>query len=126
MSFPRYAEYKDSGVEWLGEVPAHWEVAPIKRAFSVVGGSTPKSDDPSLWDGEIAWITPADLSRLENFEITSSLRTITAAGLASCGTSLVPAGSVVLSTRAPIGSLGIATDSLCTNQGCKSLGRVNN
>lgn len=121
MSFPRYAEYKPSGVEWLGEVPASWPVVPIKRGFLVVGGSTPKSDDPSLWDGPITWITPADLSRLEGFEIFDSLRTITEAGLASCGTSIIPAGSLVLSTRAPIGSLGIAATELCTNQGCKAL-----
>jgi len=121
MSFPRYREYKDSGVDWLGEVPAHWEVAPIKRRYAVVGGSTPKSDESDYWDGEITWITPADLSRLDGFEITDSMRTLTQEGLDSCGTTLVPTGSVVLSTRAPIGSLGIATQPLCTNQGCKSL-----
>ncbi|MDP1542265.1 MAG: restriction endonuclease subunit S [Polycyclovorans sp.] len=121
MSFPRYPEYKDSGVEWLGGVPAHWEVLPTKRAFAVIGGSTPKSDDPTYWDGDICWVTPADLSRLSGLEITESLRTITEAGLASCGTSLVPTGSVILSTRAPIGSLGIAAIPICTNQGCKAL-----
>ncbi|TXL66891.1 restriction endonuclease subunit S [Zeimonas arvi] len=121
MSFPRYPAYKDSGVEWLGEVPAHWPVAPIKRRYSVVGGSTPKSDAPAYWDGDIVWITPADLSRLRGFEIVESIRTITQEGLDSCGTTLVPPGSLVLSTRAPIGSLGIATRKLCTNQGCKAL-----
>jgi len=121
MSLPRYPEYKDSGVEWLGEVPGHWEINQLKHAYSVVGGSTPSSGVPEFWDGSIVWVTPADLSRLKSFEIVSSLRTITDAGLASCGTNLLPVGSIVLSTRAPIGSLGIAEVELCTNQGCKGL-----
>ena len=121
MSLPRYPEYRDSGVEWLGEVPAHWSIRPLKSAYRIVGGSTPKSDVEEYWDGDITWITPADLSRLSGFEIRDSLRKITDDGLQSCGSSLVPAGSVVLSTRAPIGSLGLAVSELCTNQGCKAL-----
>lgn len=121
MSFPRYPAYKDSGVEWLGQVPEHWDVVPIKRNYAVIGGSTPQSETSAYWDGGIVWITPADLSRLEGFEIFESLRTITPEGLNSCGTTLVPKGSIVLSTRAPIGSLGIAATELCTNQGCKSI-----
>lgn len=121
MSFPRYPRYKDSGVAWLGEVPGHWAVIAIKRVCAVVGGSTPKSDQDDYWEGEIIWVTPADLSRLTGFEIHDSMRTITSAGLASCGTTIVPEGSIVLSTRAPIGSLGIAAKALCTNQGCKAL-----
>ena len=125
MSFPRYDEYKDSGVEWLGEVPAHWSVAALKRSYRIVGGSTPSSGMPEYWDGEIVWVTPADLSKLDSFGIRSSQRTITTEGLASCGTNLLPAGSIVLSTRAPIGSLGIAEVELCTNQGCKGLVPLN-
>jgi len=121
MSFPKYPAYKDSGVQWLGEVPEHWAVTAIKRNYSIVGGSTPKSEISAYWDGEILWITPADLSRLRGFNITESIRTITTDGLNSCGANLVPAGSIVLSTRAPIGSIGIAATELCTNQGCKSL-----
>lgn len=121
MSLPRYRAYKDSGVDWLGEVPAHWQIQPLKSRYAIVGGSTPKSDVPEYWDGAIHWVTPADLSRLAGFEISGSLRTITDVGLQSCGTSLVPSGSLILSTRAPIGSLGLATVELCTNQGCKAL-----
>ncbi|WP_172969703.1 restriction endonuclease subunit S [Rhodanobacter sp. T12-5] len=121
MSLPRYAEYKDSGVAWLGEVPAHWEITPLKRLFQIVGGSTPKSDNSEFWDGDIVWVSPADLSKLDSLKITDSARKITSEGLASCATTLVPTGSLVLSTRAPIGSLAIADVELCTNQGCKSL-----
>ncbi|MDX9708507.1 MAG: restriction endonuclease subunit S [Trichloromonas sp.] len=121
MSFPRYEKYKDSGVEWLGEVPEGWTVASLKHGYSIIGGSTPKSDSDTFWDGDIVWVTPADLSKLPGLEVADSARKITQAGLDSCGTSLVPSGSVILSTRAPIGTLGIAAKSLCTNQGCKAL-----
>ena len=121
MSFARYPAYKDSGVEWLGEVPGHWEVLPLKAGFNVVGGSTPKSEKDTYWDGDIVWVTPSDLSKLDSIAISDSIRKITSEGLASCGTSMVPPDSIVLSTRAPIGSLAIAKTELCTNQGCKSL-----
>lgn len=121
MSLPSYAEYKDSGIEWIGNVPTHWAVEPIKRGFAVVGGSTPKSDEATYWDGEIVWVSPADLSRLPSMYIEDSIRKISDLGLNSCGAALVPPGSIVLSTRAPIGSLAIAKVTLCTNQGCKSL-----
>jgi type I restriction enzyme S subunit len=121
MSLPKYPEYKDSGADWLGNVPIHWQVRPLKNVYSIVGGSTPKSDEPTFWDGDVDWVTPADLSKLSGLEIGGALRRITEAGLASCGTSLVPGGSIVLSTRAPIGSLGIAVAPVCTNQGCKAL-----
>ena len=121
MSFARYPAYKDRGVEWLGEVPGHWEVLPLKAGFDIVGGSTPKSEKEAYWDGDIVWVTPSDLSKLDSIGISDSIRKITAQGLASCGTSMVPPDSIVLSTRAPIGSLAIAKTDLCTNQGCKSL-----
>jgi type I restriction enzyme S subunit len=121
MSLTRYPDYKRSGVEWLGSVPSHWTIGPLKHFYSITGGSTPKSDVETYWDGSIVWVTPADLSKIYGFEIKESERRITEKGLDSCGTSLVPVGSVVLATRAPIGTLGIAATPLCTNQGCKSL-----
>ena len=67
MSFSRYESYKDSGVEWLGDVPKHWEVLPLKCLFKIVGGSTPKSDQEAFWDGDIIWVTPSDLSKRLSF-----------------------------------------------------------
>jgi type I restriction enzyme S subunit len=121
MSFPSYQNYKDSGVEWLGDVPEHWEVTALKRHFHIVGGSTPKSETASFWGGDILWATPSDLSKINSLYLDETQRLITADGLASCGTSLVPSDSIILSTRAPIGSLAIASLPMCTNQGCKSL-----
>ena len=117
----RYPLYKDSGVEWLGKIPAHWEVKRLKQLFHVVNGSTPKSAEPDYWDGDVVWITPEDLGRLTGTVVRGSNRSITWFGLRSCGTTLIPKGSLVLSTRAPIGHLAVAGVELCTNQGCHSL-----
>ncbi|MGY6429974.1 restriction endonuclease subunit S, partial [Vibrio parahaemolyticus] len=74
----------------------------LKHMFSIINGSTPKSGISTYWDGNITWVTPADLSKLPNFQIGASVRTITEDGLNSCGTTIVPSGSLVLSSRAPI------------------------
>ena len=116
-----YPTYKTSGVEWLGEIPAHWETKRLKTIFRIVNGATPKSTEPLYWDGEIGWATPDDLGKLTASEIRSTNRRITNQGYSSCGATLVPQGSLILSTRAPIGHLAIAGTSLCTNQGCRSL-----
>ena len=116
-----YPIYKDSGIEWLGEIPKEWEVVPLKQIFFIVSGATPRSNEPTYWEGEIPWATPDDLGNLSSDTLNITKRKITQAGYDNCGTSLVPAGSLVLSTRAPIGHLAIAGVALCVNQGCKSL-----
>ena len=119
--FKPYPTYKDSGVEWLGEIPAGWVVKRLKRIFRVVNGSTPAIGEPAYWDGDIPWVTPEDLGDLRGSAIFETRRNITETGYRSCGTTLVPAGSLVLSTRAPIGHLALSGGELCTNQGCRSL-----
>jgi type I restriction enzyme S subunit len=121
VSFPRYPKYKDSGVDWLGEVPAHWQVNPLKVAFQIVGGATPKSENEVFWEGSVCWATPADLSGRTSIYIDDTQRKISSAGLESCAATLVPSNSIILSTRAPIGSLAITAREMCTNQGCKAL-----
>lgn len=111
---------KPFGIEWLGDVPEHWSTLKLKFATKrIVGGSTPKSDEPSYWDGGVVWVTPRDISKSDS--LGSSLRTITAAGLRSCSTSLVPPGSIVVTSRAPVGNVALARVELCTNQGCKAI-----
>jgi len=115
-----YPQMKDSGVPWLGEVPEHWEVRRLKHAFrKIVGGSTPASTEPTYWDGDVVWVTPADISRTAR--LATSLRRITSEGLRSCSSELVPPGSIVVTSRAPVGNVAIAETELCTNQGCKAL-----
>ncbi len=115
-----YPKYVESGEAWIGKVPDHWAVAPLKRSFIIEGGSTPSPDEEN-WGGDIYWVTPADLSGINSLFLESSSRTITPLGLASCSTVMLPIGSLILSTRAPIGSLALTTKSMCTNQGCKGL-----
>ncbi len=115
-----YPEYKDSGVPWLGKVPKHWHVRRMKHVFArIVGGSTPTSSESAYWDGDIVWVTPADVSRFDR--LRQSLRNISSQGLASCSTSLVPTGTIVVTSRAPVGNAALAMVELCTNQGCKAL-----
>ena len=115
----RYDKYKDSGIAWIGEIPEHWEVIKTKNVFNIISGATPKTDNIAYWDGEITWITPADY-KTEDIIIKSGKRNITTEGLNSCGTSIVPQGSIIFSKRAPIGLVAINAVPLCTNQGCIS------
>ena len=121
MKYQAYEEYKDSGVEWLGSIPVSWHALSIKRISEIFNGATPKSGEKAYWDGDVSWVTPADLGKTTSPFISSGARSITIEGFDSCGTSLVPVGTILLSSRAPIGTLGIAANDLCTNQGCKSL-----
>lgn len=112
-------QMKDSGIAWIGEIPEGWHTCKIKDIFQVFSGATPKSEQAEYWDGDIIWVTPADYKTTDKF-VSCGKRTITQAGYDSCGTTLVPAGSIVFSKRAPIGSVAIAKVPLCTNQGCLS------
>ena len=116
-----YPEMKDSGVEWLGEVPVHWGVRRLRTLVRIKNGATPASGEPRFWDGQITWITPDDLGKLSGAYVGESGRQITTEGYNACGTTLAPSGSVALSIRAPIGHLGVLTSSACVNQGCRLL-----
>jgi len=115
-----YPEYKDSGVPWLGKVPKHWGLLRLKYLFEVISGATP-TGDATKWDGDIVWITPDDLGKLRTKDVYTSRRRITDLGYRSCGTTLAPAGSIAISTRAPIGHLAIVRVAACVNQGCRML-----
>jgi type I restriction enzyme S subunit len=103
-------------------LPKGWRWVKLGDVTRVVTGTTPKSDVAEYWmNGDIVWITPTDLGGNDDKDIFTSLRMISKEGFDSCGLEIVPPGSVVLSSRAPIGHLGIARVPLCTNQGCKSI-----
>ena len=110
---------KDSGIEWIGEIPESWNCKKIKYAFSLVAGATPKSGNEEYWDGDIIWISPADYTT-EDIYIFEGHKTITTEGLNSCATTMIPEESIVFSKRAPIGLVAINKVPLCTNQGCIS------
>lgn len=113
------APMKDSGIEWIGMMPTDWNSLKIKNIFKVIAGATPDSNKPEYWDGDIVWVTPADFKSTDHY-ISSGKRFITKQGFESCATTLVPIGSIIFSKRAPIGSVVIAQNELCTNQGCLS------
>lgn len=112
---------KDSGIEWIGGIPEEWGITKVKYIFNIVNGSTPDSSNYEYWDGDIKWITPADMKNTGL--INAGERAITSLGYKSCGTSILPIGSIIISSRAPIGKINVSTNRLCTNQGCKSLVR---
>ena len=114
-------QMRDSGIEWIGAVPAHWKLKRVKEFSTVVNGATPKSSVAENWDGDLPWVTTDDLGKLESKFITDTKRKITAKGYASCGTSICPVGSVVISGRAPIGHIGILSINASSNKGCKTL-----
>ncbi|MEG1195274.1 MAG: restriction endonuclease subunit S, partial [Clostridia bacterium] len=87
---------------------------------TVVSGSTPKTENPEFWGGDIDWITPAEITD-ETYIIESSVRKITKKAVAKTGLSPFPAGTVILSSRAPIGKVAIAGKTMYCNQGFKNL-----
>lgn len=113
-----YTEMRDSGFPDIGCVPSAWTIMKVKHIFDVICGATPK-ENPENWDGNIPWIGPSDMPMTGTIE--HGKRFISELGYASCGTTLVPQNSIIISTRAPIGKICIAANRLCTNQGCKAL-----
>ena len=124
--YKRYDDYKDSGVEWIGEIPKHWLTVALKRSFKIVNGGTPKSNEPLFWDdGNVIWATPEDLSKNGSKYIEQSKRKISLQGVLNSSATVVPVNSLIISTRAPIGYIKTAAVSLSVNQGCKCLVRRN-
>ena len=112
-------DMKDSEVRWIGEIPVSWNVIATKHLFQILSGATPDSSKPECWDGYINWITPADYKTRDVY-VDAGRRRLSQIGFDSCSTSMIPAGSIIFSKRAPIGSVAINRTDLCTNQGCLS------
>lgn len=102
------------------QLPKGWKWSKLCDIATIVSGTTPQTAVDEYWDGDIVWITPTDLGQLTDTYISDSQRKITTEGFRSCNINMVPKDSIVMSSRAPIGHLGIAKVELCTNQGCKS------
>ncbi|MEJ6981758.1 restriction endonuclease subunit S [Pedobacter sp. P351] len=117
----RYKDYRDSSVEWIGCIPKGWQCVALKHVSTIQNGSTPSSSEDKYWDGDVNWVTTDDLGKLKDRLIVNTRRTITKEGYESCGTRMASKGSVVISTRAPIGHIGILDIQACTNQGCKTV-----
>ena len=106
----------------LGPIPQGWKVGKLGDIGEIVGGSTPSKSKPEYYTTHgIAWLTPKDLSTSKAKFTSRGEIDITDEGYNSTSTKLMPRGSVLFSSRAPIGYLTIAKNEICTNQGFKSL-----
>ena len=106
----------------LGMIPKGWRVGKLSDLGEIIGGSTPSKTKPGYYvENGIAWLTPKDLS-ISNYKFTAKGGIdISQEGYNSCSTKLMPKGSVLFSSRAPIGYITIAKNEICTNQGFKSV-----
>ena len=104
------------------EIPETWQWFRLSDVSAIVGGGTPRSGEPAFWsDGQdIPWVTPADMRKQPSRYISRGARDITTEGLNRSSAQMLPTGSVLFSSRAPIGHVGIAANPLSTNQGFKS------
>ncbi|MFW9175843.1 restriction endonuclease subunit S [Corynebacterium amycolatum] len=97
-----------------------WPIVKLGDVCTVVGGGTPKTTVPEYWGGTIPWLTPKDLSGNKNLYVSCGERSITESGLDNSSAALLPKGTVLWSSRAPIGHVAIAETNVATNQGFKS------
>ena len=100
---------------------SEWSIKRINDFAEIVAGGTPSTSVDEYWNGNIGWITPADLSNYKYRYISNGERNITELGLKKSSACLLPKNTVLLSSRAPIGYVAIAETELATNQGFKNL-----
>ena len=103
----------------VGVIPEDWNSVQIKDIACVKGGSTPKTSISKYWDGHINWFTPTEVG--EHKYLYFSNRKITEVGLKDCSATILPIGTILMTTRAGIGDLGILKNEASTNQGFQSL-----
>lgn len=104
--------------QWfIEEAKEDWEEKTIGDIFTIKGGGTPSTKEPSYWDGSIAWTSPRDLSTAKSLYMFSTERTITELGLTKVSSGLLPVGTLLMSSRAPIGYLALTDIEVAVNQG---------
>lgn len=106
---------------FLQGLPKDWDRKEIRQLGTVVGGGTPSRDVPSFWRGTIPWATPGEVSGLATKFLYDTNERISASGLAGSGANLLPAGSLMVTTRATLGARAINAVPMTTNQGFKSI-----
>ena len=122
--FVDFEPFKDSKFvdSELGMIPEGWKVGRLDEIADVVGGSTPSKAKPEYYTQKgIAWLTPKDLSNHPAVYTSRGEIDITEEGYNSTSTKLMPKGTILFTSRAPIGYISIAQNDICTNQGFKSL-----
>lgn len=105
----------------LGIIPQEWEVRPLNHLGAICSGGTPNTEIAEYWNGDIAWCTPSDITKLDTRYIESTEVKITAKGLKESSATLLPPRSIVVCTRATIGNAAICNTEIATNQGFKNI-----
>ncbi|MFG0586605.1 restriction endonuclease subunit S [Acinetobacter sp. YQ_14] len=100
---------------------SNWSYKTLKDLGVTISGGTPNTSVSDYWDGDIVWVTPTDITKLNSMYIFDSNRKITAKGLSNSSAKLVPSNTLLVCTRATIGYMAITSDEMCTNQGFKNL-----
>jgi type I restriction enzyme S subunit len=104
--------------QWfVEEAEVSWEERTIGDIVTVVSGTTPKTENPEFWNGEFYWTSPRDITNLNGIFLFDTERKITKKGLEQIGSGLLPAGSLLMSSRAPVGALALAEIPVAINQG---------
>jgi type I restriction enzyme, S subunit len=123
LNFPKYESYKDSGVEWLGEIPEHWDLIKVSHSFKLIGsGTTPQSGQGKYYeDGQIHWVNTGDLN---DGILESTAKCLTRKALKDHSTlKIYPPNTVLMAMYgATIGKTSILNLEACTNQACCALG----
>ncbi len=114
--------YQGDDKNYYGNIVNKWVVSRLVDVGFITGGGTPKTEINNYWDGNIVWITPADLAKKSKI-ISDSKRKITNLGLSKSSATIINKNSIIMSSRAPIGYISINAIDLCTSQGCKSFTR---
>ncbi len=100
MKYQTYPAYKDSGVEWQGDVPEHWEIVPLKYLCNFSGGGTPSKDNLDYWtDGDIPWVSPKDM---KTSRISSTIDRITEKAIEESSTNLINEDALLIVVRSGI------------------------
>ncbi|MFZ8860928.1 MAG: restriction endonuclease subunit S, partial [Thermocrinis sp.] len=118
LRFRWETEFKETEI---GEIPKDWEVKKIIEIGEIGSGSTPSTKVKDYWDGDITWITPKDLANHDSRFISRGERNITRKAVIENSLRLYPKGTVLLTSRAPIGYVAIAKNPVTTNQGFKNI-----
>ncbi|MBC6412324.1 MAG: restriction endonuclease subunit S, partial [Hyphomonadaceae bacterium] len=105
----RFPEFRDA---------PPWQVKRLGEVVEIIGGGTPDTSVPGYWNGGIRWFTPTEITAKY---LSKSARTISRSGLENSSAKMLPAGAILVTTRATIGNVGIALAECCTNQGFQSL-----
>ncbi|MGZ5043181.1 MAG: restriction endonuclease subunit S [Methylobacter sp.] len=103
--------------KWQDALPEGWQLKKFGEVVDAIGGATPNTKRMDFWDGNIVWLTPTDVTRNDCLFLPDSARKITESGYESCSTSLLPAGTIFMTSRASIGYFALLDQPACTNQG---------